>query len=36
MTLRYAHLAPAKLATAIATLNTGKPASDKNGKVNVA
>ena len=25
MTLRYAHLAPAKLATAIATLNTGKP-----------
>ena len=29
MTLRYAHLAPAKLATAIATLSTGKPASGK-------
>ena len=29
MTLRYAHLAPEKLATAIATLNTGKPTSEK-------
>ena len=36
MTLRYAHLSPAKLATAIATLNTGKPASDNNRKVNIA
>jgi len=29
MTLRYAHLAPVKLATAIATLNTGKLSADK-------
>jgi len=29
MTLRYAHLAPAKLATAIATLNIGKSLLDK-------
>lgn len=36
MTLRYAHLAPVKLATAIATLNIGKSVSNKNGKVNVA
>ena len=36
MTLRYAHLAPEKLATAIATLNTGKLSFEKTVKMKVA